>query len=62
MYKIIVFKNFEPITYEYETKKEAFKQLKEKWFSPSVWNIALFENDKKLDIKDLLTSWNRPIY
>ena len=63
MYKIIVFKNFGPFITEHETYEEAIKALKEKWFSPGVWDISLFEGEKELDIVELIHSWGeRPIY
>lgn len=61
-YRIIVCGSFTFVFYK-NTYEEAIKFVKDKWFSPSVWDIRLFEDDKEIDISELIKSWGeRPVY
>lgn len=62
-YRVIVHKNFGPFVFVFDKYEDAVKCVKDKWFSSGVWDIALFEDGKQLDIRELMKAWgNRPIY
>lgn len=63
MYRVMVFKNYGPFEFKRETYEDAIKTLKEKWFSPGVWNVCLFKGNEEIDITAMVKSWGaRPVY
>ena len=62
-FEIVVCKNFGPFSFYEDTYEEAIKVVKDKWFSPGVWDIMLLDNGKMVDIGETIRSWgDRPVY
>lgn len=64
-YRAVVCKNFGGGNFYFDNKEDAIDFLLDKWFSPSVWDVRLFdtESKKEIDISETIkAAGDRPVY